>query len=424
MTGPSQRPIAMHAHARARPCARGRRARAVLPALLLIAAAVLAFAPARAQEMLDGRVSATTGHGFTRLVFKFDQPVPAKVSLTWPIMIVHFDKPVDVSVDRLNVGAPATISAARRDPDGTAVRIALARKVKFHVIPAGQRLFIDLLPEDWSGLLPGLPQDVIDELARRAGEADKLIDQARLADQKALADPIRVKVATQPTFSRYVFDLPTTTHVDPERGEGTYTLHFDQPIKWDLADALSALPSTVQTIDTVRMNRSAAVHFKLHDDPQVRTFRNGHSFVVDIGHADATPKQALAAGAAQMAATEPGAPAIAPPQTVPAPAVKPVTPHASAPGDGDAPPMVDMVAPGAPPGSKPAPPPSPQIMVPKPDHAAAKPPPAKKAAAAPHAMAAPSAPKPERQKPDMVKPDLAQTGNGQIRDGQVRDGQA
>ena len=158
--------------------------------------------------------------------------------------------------------------------------------MKFHVIPAGERLFIDLLPENWSGLLPGLPQEVIDELARRAGEADKLIGQARLADQKALADPIRVKVATQPTFSRYVFDLPTTTHVDPERGEGTYTLHFDQPIKWDLADALSALPSTVQTIDTVRMNRSAAVHFKLHDDPQVRTFRNGRSFVVDIGHAD------------------------------------------------------------------------------------------------------------------------------------------
>ncbi len=75
------------------------------------------------------------------------------------------------------------------------------------------------MPENWSGLLPGLPQDVIDELARRAGEADKLIDQARLAVRKALADPIRVKVATQPTFSRYVFDLPTATHVDPERGD-------------------------------------------------------------------------------------------------------------------------------------------------------------------------------------------------------------
>ena len=123
MTGPSDRPIGMHAHARARPRARGWRARAVLPALLLIAAAVLAFAPARADEMLDGRVTATTDHGFTRLVFKFDQPVPAKVSLTWPIMIVHFDKPVDVSVDRLNERR-ARLRSARRAAIPTAPRFA------------------------------------------------------------------------------------------------------------------------------------------------------------------------------------------------------------------------------------------------------------------------------------------------------------
>ena len=139
-------------------------------------------APARADDLLEGKVTATTDHGFTRLLFKFDQPVPARVSLNWPIMIIHFDKGVDVSVDSLNARAPGYISAARRDPDGMAVRIALARKVKFHVIPAGERLFIDLMPEDWSGLLPGLPQEVIDELARRANEADKLLERARLAD--------------------------------------------------------------------------------------------------------------------------------------------------------------------------------------------------------------------------------------------------
>lgn len=379
MTGSADRSIGMHAHARARPRACGWRARAGRVPALLLAVAMLAASPARADDMLDGRVTATTAHGFTRMVFKFDQPVPARVSLTWPIMVIHFDKPVDVSVDRLNEGAPTDISAARRDPDGTAIRIALIRKVKFHVIPAGERLFVDLLPENWRGLLPGLPQDVIDELSKRASEADKLISKAQSAARKALAKPIRVMVASQPTFTRYVFDMPVAAHIDPERSDNTYTLRFDQPFKWDLADALSALPPTVQSIDAVRDDHSVAVHFKLNDEPQVRTFRDGRSFVVDVSASAATPQQALAAGAARLAATEPGAPTIAPPETVPAQAgdagqsAKPAATVQSPSESGDAPPMVDMPAPDAPPGTKPAPPPTPDIMVPRPPRQGAKP---------------------------------------------------
>ncbi len=410
MTGSCHRPIGGCAHACARQRARGGCARVLLPAFLLLAAA-LACAPARA-DMLPGKVTTSTDHGFARMVFKFDRPVPARVSLTWPIMIIHFGKPVDVSVDRLNEGAPSFISAARRDPDGTAVRIALVRQVRYHVIPAGERLFIDLLPENWSGLLPGLPQDVIDQLARRADEADKLIDRARRATDKALAHPIRVKVATQPTFTRYVFDLKTKTHVDPERGEGTYTLHFDQPIKWDLGDALADLPPTVKMIDTTHTDRSAAVRFKLSNDPSVRTFRAGSSFAVDIGHAGVAAQQALADGAAELAARGSDAPAITPPETVPAEAAEPAAaPKSAAPlaaaGNGDAPPMVDMAAPGAPPGAKPAPPPSPRIMVQE-HHAATSSPPAVKPTMKPamkEAKANPPMAQPAMAEPDAVKPD-------------------
>ncbi len=392
MTGSCHRPLGVCAHARAQPRARrGACVRVLLSALLVLLAAALVCTPAGADDMLAGRVTTSTDHGFARMVFKFDQPVPSRVTMNWPIMVIHFGKPVDVSVDRLNEGAPSFISAVRRDPDGTAVRIALVRKVKYHVIPAGERLFIDLLPESWSGLLPGLPQDVIDELARRAGEADQLIDKARRANEKALANPIRVRVATQPTFTRYVFDLKTKTHVDPERGDGSYTLHFDQPIKWDLGDALVDLPSTVQMIDAAHTDRSASVRFKLKDDPSVRTFRDGDSYVVDIGHTGASAQNALAAGAAELAARGSGTPAITPPETAP-PAAAPVPAPAAA-DNGGVPPMVDMVAPGAPPGSKPAPPPSPEIVLSGPKLAPSKPAPRKQAAMPP------PAPKPAFKEP-------------------------
>ena len=38
---------------------------------------------------------------------------------------------------------------------------------------AGERLFIDLLPDSWTGVPPGLPKEVIEDLARRAREAER-----------------------------------------------------------------------------------------------------------------------------------------------------------------------------------------------------------------------------------------------------------
>ena len=80
--------------------------------------------------------------------------------------------PVAVAVEKLSSGASGLISVARRDPDGGAIRIALAQKVKVNTIAAAERLYVDLLPDNWKGPTPGLPQEVIDELVRRARQAD------------------------------------------------------------------------------------------------------------------------------------------------------------------------------------------------------------------------------------------------------------
>src|SRR5215469_15510984 len=56
------------------------------------------------------------------------------------------------------LAAPDYIGAARLDPDGTAVRLALNRKVTVNSMAVGERFYVDLLPEDWTGLPPGLPR--------------------------------------------------------------------------------------------------------------------------------------------------------------------------------------------------------------------------------------------------------------------------
>ena len=194
------------------------------------------------------------------------------------------------------------------------IRIALAQKVKLNSIPAAERLYVDLLPETWSEMLPGLPREVIDELAKRALEAERQLRLQRISAKTEKPAAIRVKVATEPTFTRYVFAMPELANVVPENADGKLTLEFDQPIKWDLSDARVALPPALKSIDADLDEDSVAVIFTFNGDPQVRTFREDRSIVVDVSadrakpkavEQGAKPKQAAAAPAAVPASRRP-----------------------------------------------------------------------------------------------------------------------
>ena len=71
--------------------------------------------------------------------------------------------------------------------------------------------------------------------------------------------PVAVHVAEQPTFTRYVFDVPDKTSVSADRGKDRLTLTFDVPLAFDLADAEAALPPTV-----------ASIHSEAEQDSDVR----------------------------------------------------------------------------------------------------------------------------------------------------------
>jgi tetratricopeptide (TPR) repeat protein len=300
--------------------------------MLAVGGRALADAP------IKGEIKVSAEGGFVRLAFRFEKEVPASIQLTYPVLVVTFKKPVAVSVDRLNNGASDIISAARIDPDGTSIRIALKHEVRLNTIPVAERLYVDLLPTSWTGVMPGLPADVVQELADRALAAERQLRLQRLAVKTEKPLATRVKVAVQPTFTRYVFTMPDAANVVPERADGKLTLDFDQPIKWDLADVRAGLPPTLKSVDTEVEDDSASVTFTFKGTPQVRTFREDRSIVVDVEHDGAKPQQAVAV--APPATAPAGAPAIEPPETVPAKeaAVEP-------PSKADEPPPAEQAAP-------------------------------------------------------------------------------
>ena len=218
----------------------------------LAAAALLSFATFAApgsadDEPVKATLAATVNGGFARLVFDMSEYDDASVRVANNVLVITFERPIDVSVDRLVSQIPDYVGAARRDPDGKGIRVALSQQVKVNATAAAEKYFIDLLPASWSGQPPSLPPEVIADLARRAREADRLERKERqaVAQQRATAEPVRVHAATQPTFTRYIFAVPANTAVSADRTKERLTLTFDAPIKFDLADVAAALPRAI-----------------------------------------------------------------------------------------------------------------------------------------------------------------------------------
>ncbi len=113
---------------------------------MLVAAVALPGRTAQAQNA-GADISINTSAGYGRLVFHFTEDVPSDVRLSSNVLIISFRQPVSVNVDRIG-NYNDYFSAARRDPDGRGVRIALSRKVRLNTMVAGERLFIDLLPDE------------------------------------------------------------------------------------------------------------------------------------------------------------------------------------------------------------------------------------------------------------------------------------
>ncbi len=251
------------------------------------------------------------------MVYRFDGDVDANVRMSNGILVISFNVPVQLSVDRIDSIA-GYVSAARRDPDGKGVRIALSRKLTLHSMQANDRLFVDLLPDTWKAPPPPLPSEVIEELARKAKEAERRERQMRQLGSQKQTVTTRVRVAHQPNFSRYVFELPDVVTVTAERNGGKLDLRLDAPLKFDLADAKASLPATIEHLDAETGAQTTTVKFTFVGKVDVRSFREDNSYIVDV--AAAAPSYKRSEGAIPPPASPRGEPVsgLEVPSTIPA----------------------------------------------------------------------------------------------------------
>lgn len=286
--------------------------------------AAFAYVTAAVAEPVKGEAQFAAANGYARLVLTLAEDVGSDVAVAGSVLVVSFKKPVDIAVDSLGAAVPDYVGAARRDPDGMAIRFALARKVKVNTMTAGERIFIDLLPESWAGPPPALPQEVVRELAERARAAEEALRQLRFVEETKKKKPVRVRASMQPTFVRFTFELPGRMGVSTSLNEGRYAVVFETAMTFDLTDARNVAPAQVAAIEQKIDGGSSAVTFRLVGDVDVRSFREDGNYVVDVTFDHAAPPAPAAAIAALAQPQAEAAPVKQPP--APPKATAPVEP--------------------------------------------------------------------------------------------------
>src|ERR1700685_3344955 len=268
-------------------------------------------------DAIRGEATFAEAGGYARLVLKLAEDVDSEVTVAGSIIVIRFRHPVNIPIDALADAVPAYVGSARRDPDGSAIRLSLARRVTINTMTAGERVFIDLLPDSWKGPPPGLPREVIRELSERARNAERALRQQRAIAEARKRAPIRVRASVQPTFVRFVFEMADGVGVSSALNDQKLTLSFTAGLTFDLADAKLAAPSNVASINQRLEGDSSAVEIALIGDVDVHSFREDKNYVVDVAFQQAEKPSALLSPAADA----PHAPAVtaAPASAVPVP---------------------------------------------------------------------------------------------------------
>jgi tetratricopeptide (TPR) repeat protein len=285
----------------------------------------LTFSGACQADPVKGEANFSASGGYARLVLKLAEDVSSEVTTAGSILVIRFNRPVDIPVDRLSDAVPDYVGSARRDPDGSAIRLSLARRVTINTMTAGERVFVDLLPDTWVGQPPGLPQEVVRELAERARAAERALRQQRASAEVTKKPPIRVRASVQPTFVRFVFEMPDGVGASSVLNDQKLTIMFNAMLTFDLADARVAAPSNIASINQKTEGEQSTVEVALIGDVDVHSFREEKNYIIDVAFQQAEKASALPPPAAEVphAAVSAAPASAAPAATAPAASEKP-----------------------------------------------------------------------------------------------------
>ncbi|KTS31781.1 hypothetical protein NS228_22235 [Methylobacterium indicum] len=250
------------------------------------AAALIALAgwTAGASAAAAAQLTAIQGSeqkNFGRIALTFDHGVKVTAKVVGGVLVVGFREPVTGQRERLASEMPAYVAQVRRDPDGSGLRVALQAPYKVNVLEAGERVFIDLMPEGWTGLPPSLPPDVLADLTRRAEELSARL-RREAAARAPRPVPLRLEVANLPTLTRLTMRLPRQAEVGLTRSSGEIRLRVPGAYTIDASEARSGARPAVTALATETGTDAAGLTVTLAEGYTAEGYREEESYVLDL----------------------------------------------------------------------------------------------------------------------------------------------
>lgn len=294
----------------------GRVLRAALAMCLLAMGLLPGIGDAWAAKLIGAKGAEPDGFG--RITLTFDTPVSVKGQLSGSTLVLTYGERATPGPEKLTEEMPAYVAAVRRDPDGTGLRVALNRRFRVSVQEAGEQVFVDLLPESWTGLPPPLPPDVVAELARRARAAEAAL---KLMRPPPAPRPLIVELAHLPTLTRLSVRVPDGTRTAFAKEGAATRLRVSGAWTIDAGDTRGRLKPALSRLTTDTSADAASLLVVPAEGYSVETDRDEDTLILDI-----VKKPAPKTDEAPAAATDkPAPPANLPKATTaePAPAGAP-----------------------------------------------------------------------------------------------------
>lgn len=257
----------------------------MVPLCGLWGAGVLVASPALAQSMTADVEAFDEGH-HGRLVVTFrDRTLLPEFNtrIANGVLVIDFAEPVKASVANVPTSLKKYISVALEDPAGFGLRFGLTDRYRVNTMEAGEKLFIDILPPDWQGAPPPLPDDVIRELAERAEEALRRVrDLEKKRFGKSKKPKVTLRVGRHPTFTRLSFFWNVPFDTNFQREGDLVRLVFSRDSDLNLFEVFAEKPPGLVDFDTFEEDKKLKIVLQMAENVDVRAFRETDAYVVDI----------------------------------------------------------------------------------------------------------------------------------------------
>ncbi|MGD2132224.1 MAG: hypothetical protein PVI23_05485, partial [Maricaulaceae bacterium] len=228
-----------------------------------------------------------------------------RITLTWPnaagdadlnpraevvngVAILRVDRAMALELEDLTEALPRLVAAARIDPDGRTLRIALTAEARAHVSRSFNVVALDLVrPES-----PDPPDIVSDrqvQETRAAEEAEVLAaEEAARAAIPPPRLPLQVRVAQAAEYARIVFDWTEPVAFDLVETPRGVEVRFERDAAPNLARLRVDPPNGVTTVEARHDGDRLQVEFVLDPEMTARAWSDGARVIVDVMESSAS----------------------------------------------------------------------------------------------------------------------------------------